>query len=259
MKKFAILAVVSILAVAASSCRREIVSFREMSPQDQFAYAKTFFDKRDYYKAKTQFTRVMMNNPGDPVIEPTQFYLAESYFNSEEFILAIEEYQKLINSMPQSQFVDDAEYKIALSYYRLSPKYSLDQEYTKKAVTQLQYFLDEYPTSEFDGPAREKLHECRNKLGMKEFKTGELYKRMGYPRAALISFRTVIEDYYDTDVVDDALYLMGECQIQMGNLEDAEMALQRLLKDFPDSRFREKAGEKLQDIQEELARYQIRK
>ncbi|MBN2417457.1 outer membrane protein assembly factor BamD [bacterium] len=259
MKKIVLLAVVSILAAAAASCRREIVSFRDMSPQDQFAHAKTFYDKKDYYRAKQQFTRVMMNNPGDPVIEGTQFYLAESYFYSDEFILAIEEYQKLINSMPQSEFVDDAEYKIALCYYRLSPKYSLDQEYTAKAVSQLQYFLDEYPLSEFVGEAREKLRECRNKLGMKEFKTGELYKKMGYPRAALISFKSVIDNYYDTDVVDDALFMMGECQLLMGNLEDAELAYQRLLDDFPASHFREKAGEKLQKIREELSRYQIGK
>ncbi len=241
-----------------SGCRRELVNFQEMAPEEQFLYAKKFFDKKDYYNAKLQFTRVVMNNSGNPIIEKAQFYLGESYFYNEEYILAIEEFKKLVSSMPQSELADDAVFKIARSYDELSPKYALDQEYTNKAISQYQLFLEEYPNSEFAVEARRRLHALRNRLGMKEFKVGELYRKMGYQRAALISYQTVIDEFYDTDMIDDALYRKGECHISMGDLEDAEKTFQELLTKFPESKYREKAESRLRSIQEELSKYTIK-
>jgi len=242
-----------------TACKKEIVSFKEKSAQEQFEYAKKFFDKKDYYRAKNQFTRVLLNNQGNSIVEPTQFYLAESYFNSKEYILAIEEYRKLVNSMPQSEYVDDANYKIALCFYKLSPKYSLDQDYTVKAIDQLQIFLEDYPDSDFTEKARFKLLECRNKLGLKEFKTGELYRRMGYHRAALLSFKNVLENYQDTEYVDDALFFIGSSQMIMGNFEDAEISFTRLITEYKNSEYVEKAEIQLKEIKNRLSKYKVKK
>ena len=135
----------------------------------------------------------------------------------------------------------------------------MDRAYTVQAIDQLQIFLEDHPGSDLADKARAKLHECRNRRGLKEFKTGELYRKMGYPRSALMSFKYVLENYSDTDYVDDALFLLGDSHLVMGNLEDAEIAFQKLVADYSESKYVEKSKVNLKKIQYELSKYQVRK
>jgi outer membrane protein assembly factor BamD len=221
---------------------------KSITPQDQFAAAKAVFDREDYFKAKNLFTVLVLNSPAGGTFERAQFYLAESEYGLKEFIEAIAEYEKLIKSMPGSEFVDDARYKIGMCYYKLAPGYALDQDYTFKAISQFQQFLDDHPDSEWRPEVERRLTDCRNKLAKKEFKTGELYIKMRYERAALISFDAVLELYRDSDFADDALFWKGETHRRLGEIEAADLAFRSLLVSYPQSPFVSKASSRLKDM-----------
>ena len=255
--RWRILVVIFVVLLVAGfwGCHGKRVNLRELTPEEQFAYAKQIFDKKDYHEAKTQFTIIVLNNPGGRIIDKAQFYLAETYYNLKEHILAVAEYEKLIRSLPQSPYVDDASYKVGMCYYRLAPGYGLDQEYTHKAISRFQQFLEDYPDSELKTEAEARLAECRNKLARKEFKTGELYRKMGYYRSAIISFDAVIENYYDTEFADDALYWKGECHRRVGEWEASEEAFQNLLAKYAQSPWIVKAEDKLRAVRETLTNH----
>ena len=236
-----------------SGCNKKSVNLREVPPEQQFEYAKGLYDKKDYEKAKFQFTVILLNNPGHAVIEDAQFYLAESYFGLGEYVLAISEYEKLIRSMPQSEYIDDARYKVGLSYYKLSPGYALDQEYTHKAISQFQQFLEENPESDLKEKVEEQLLECRFKLAKKEFKAGEQYRKMGYYKAAVIYFGAVIEKFYDTDFIAEALFWKGECHKKMNEWDEAEAAFKRVLDKYPQSPWAIKIEDRLTEIESKRA------
>jgi outer membrane protein assembly factor BamD len=231
-------------------CSKQTISLKESDPELQFEEAKKIFDKKNYYKAKMQFTVIVLNNPGHRIIEKAQFYLAESHYHLKEYIQAIAEYEKLIRSMPQSPFVDNARYKVGLCYYELSPGYALDQEYTHKAITQFQLFLEEYPASEVRPEVEKKLKEARAKLAKKEYKTGELYWKMGYYSSAVISFEAVMNEYYDTEYADDANYWQGACYLKLHEWDKAVTAYQMLLAKYPDSSLAGDAKGKLKEAVE---------
>jgi outer membrane protein assembly factor BamD len=237
-----------LLLVGLAGCGKEGTLGEGLSPEEQFAYTKRMFDKRDFYKAKMQFTVLVLNNPGSRIIEDAQFYLAECHFNLKEYLLAAAEYEKLIKSLPQSAYGDDARYKIGLCYEKLSPGYSLDQEYTLKAISQYQQFLEEHPESELRSTVEQNLKDCRNKIAQKEYKTGELYRKMGYHSSALISFNAVLENFYDTDFADDALYWKGFCLGKLGNGQEARAVYEMLLAKYPDSEFADPARERLKGL-----------
>ena len=245
---------VSFVAVCYWGCHRERVNLSQMTPEQQFDYAKQIFDKKDYYKAKMQFTIIVLNNPGHQIIEKAQFYLAESHYYEKEYLLAAEEYEKLIRSLPRSPFVDDARYKIGMCYYKMAPKYALDQEYTYKAISQFQLFLEEFPDSDFRPEVEKQLAVSVNKLARKEFMTGELYRKMSAYPAALISFNAVLERYYDTQYADDALYWKGECHRKLREWDEAEKAFKDLMDKHVQSNWVGKAEGKLKDIQRERER-----
>jgi outer membrane protein assembly factor BamD len=241
----------TVLAVSAACClacagRHQLL--KSASPADSFAKAKAVFDKKDYFKSKNLFTVIVLNNPAGETFEAAQYYLAESHFFLKEYIEAIAEYEKLIKSMPRSAYVDDSQYKIGLCYIKLSPGYALDQEYTYKAIDQLQKFLEEYPDSELKAEGEKRLAECREKLARKEYKTGELYTKMGYYKAAIISFDVVLEEYYDTSFADDALYMKAVSHLKLGEIEPADLAFRSLVVKYPDSPYRSKAENRLKSL-----------
>jgi outer membrane protein assembly factor BamD len=255
-KPFSVIAIGIVLACAFAwiGCGRQNLSSKALTPADQFTTAKAVFDKKDYFKAKGLFTMLVLNNPAGETFERAQFYLAESCYGLKEYVEAISEYEKLIKSMAQSSMVDDAQFKIGMCYYQLAPGYALDQDYTTKAIMQFQQFLEDFPNSELRPEVEKRLAECRDKLAKKEFKTGELYTKMGYYRAAIISFDAVLEDYYDTSYGDAALYLKGESHLRMGELESAELAFKALPVKYPDSPYRSKAEEKLKSLRVKMKR-----
>jgi len=233
-------------------CQKEVINQNSMSPEEQLDRAKRIFQKKDYYKAKTQLTIVVLNNPGHLIIEEAQFYLAETHYYLKEYFEAIAEYEKLIRSLPSSPFVDNARFKVGMCYFKLAPGYALDQEYRYKAVSQFQLFLEEFPDSELRPDVEKNLNECRTILAKKEYKTGELYRKMGYFQAAIISFDGILENFYETKYAPDALFWKGECYKKMGDLEKSEETFQNFLMRFPENTLAVRVREKLKEVREEL-------
>ncbi len=216
-------------------------NLKRMTLQERLSYAKKLFDDGKYLQAKTQFQIIVLNNPGSSVVDMAQFYLAESYFHLKEYITAAAEYEKLLNLYPRSAYVDDAQYKLGLAYYKLSPKADLDQKYTYRAIDEFQRFLEEYPQSEFVPKVAAMLQKCREKLAKKEFISGNLYRKMGYYRSAVIVFDEILSRYYDTSYAEDAYYWKAYCLTKIGKYAEARDNVQALLAKYPKTKFRERA------------------
>lgn len=242
-----------IVIVLLSQCNKETISPKSNTPEELYSYAKRLFDKKDYLKAKIQFSMLMINNrAGGEIYEKCKFYLAECYYYSKEYITAIQEYESLIKSIPQSTYREKAEYMIAMCYYKLSPHYSLDQEYTYQAIVHFQEFLEDFPGSEFRTDAEMKISQLRHKLAKKEFKKGELYRKMGRYRAAVFVYDWVLNNYYDTKFAEDALYWKSECLKKQLRYKEAMEACKKFLEKYPDSRFANRIRKMLKDINNRL-------
>jgi len=241
-----------ILLFLVAGCHRETINWRKLSNDDLFLYAKKLYDQKDWFDAKTHFTTVMLGSPGGAVLEQAQYLLGDCHFQLKEYVEAIAEFEKVIKSMPNGAYADDSRFKIGLCYDKLAPGYALDQDYTYKAIAEFETFLDEFPQSEFYPEAERKLKSCRDRLAKKEYKTGELYRKMGYYPAAIISFQSVEELFTDTDYADDAVYWRAECLRKMGNWEAAAEAYEKLMNVHPDSPLFPKARLKLKTVQEKI-------
>ncbi|MFQ5865029.1 MAG: outer membrane protein assembly factor BamD [bacterium] len=219
---------------------------------ERFELAKLMFSNRDFFDAKTQFKILTLNNPGIHFVDEAQYYLAESHFNLKEYIIAADEYSRLTRLYPKSQWVDDAQFKIALCDFKLSPKPSLDQKYTLQAVEHFQRFLEDFPNSDLVPEAERSLKICRSKLAEKEYKAGELYRKLHDYYAALVYFDTVLEKYYDTKFAHLALYWKGECLYKLDRKNEAHDVFRELLEKYPKSKYKSKALSRLKEIQSNI-------
>jgi len=224
----------------------------KLSPEERVAYAKKLFDKGRYTDAKLQFQVLVLNNPGSSIVDMAQFYLAECHFKLKDYIIAASEYEKLIKLYPRSEYVDDAQYKIALAYFKLSPKAELDQKYTYKAIEECQKFWEDFPGSEHAPEVAEILQKSREKLAKKQYKTGDLYRRMGYYRSAVLSFDAVLEKFYDTKYAESAYYWKAQCQYRLHQYKDARDTIQALLAKFPKTKYKTKAVSLAETIEKKI-------
>jgi outer membrane protein assembly factor BamD len=183
--------------------------------EEYFHYAMEKYNDEDYFEAVNDFTVVILRFTGSAVADSAQFYLASSHFYMDEFIISAAEFEKMINNMGQSPLIPDAQYMLAESYYQLSPRASLDQEYTIKALREFQMFVEENPVHKQRTEAEKKIVELREKMARKQFLNAELYRHMRENLSSLIYYDVILEQYYDTDYAEPALYGKGLVYMDM--------------------------------------------
>ncbi len=188
----------------------------------QYEKAMKLLDKKKYLRAQEEFNNLVIRGTHTDLGDDSQFYLAESYFLNKEYLLAIAEYDRLIRRMGFSPYVEKARWRVCESYVKESPKYYKDQSNTSKALSKLQEFIDDFPNSEFKGEANGQILELRNKLAQKEYATGILYIKMEEYPSAIISFESLINNYYDTDILEKGHIGIIRCYSLMDEYKKAE-------------------------------------
>jgi len=227
------LLLVALVLVIVSTCGRNKLR-ATLTAEERLKIAEKMYEDGDYLDAKTEFKIITLNFPGSTVSDRAQFFLGECHFQLKEYILANAEYEKLTRIFPNSDFVDDAQYKIALSNYRLSPKYSLDQTNTLKAIEEFQRFLEDYPGSDLLPEANKYMKLCREKLARKDYENAESYRKRTLYEAAIKYYDHVLDNYYDTDYAEKALFGKAEAYRKSGDIEQAKRFYQLYLEKFPD-------------------------
>jgi outer membrane protein assembly factor BamD len=225
---------------------------RVMPVEDRFAFAKALFDDGDYLDAVNEFTVITLQFQGSAFAADAQYYLGECRFAREEYLLAGFEYSVVKRNYPASPRVADAQYKLGLCYYMLSPRPALDQQYTKRAIDELQSFVEYYPSHEKAVDADAKIKELTVRLAEKEYETARLYSTMEYYRAALYYYDDVIEKYHDTEYAPLSSIGKVELLISRNRYREAAAESKRFLERYPNSVLRGRMEKLKNEIDEEL-------
>ena len=216
-------------------------SFVSMNASDRLKHAKQLFDEGDFYNAKIQFRIITLNYPGFTGAEEAQFYKAECNFELKEYYLAAYEYDRFVKNYPASEYADDALYKTGMAYLGLSPKSSLDQEYTYSAINAFQKLNTDFPYSKFLEDANTKIADCRAKLAKKKYDTAHLYQELHYWPSAIRYYYIVQTDFYDTKYAEDAAFWACHCYVKTKQFDKAKTDLKRFLLRYPNSKYRKRA------------------
>lgn len=206
-------------------------------PQTAFSLAKRNYDKEDYLQAIEDFSFIKVKFSGSNIIDKAQYYLAMCYFKREEFVLSAYEFETFVKNYPASSLMVEARYQLGMCYYNLSPKYTLDQTYTRYAIMEFQNFLSLYPNDKLAPKAEQRIQELRSKLAYKLLKSGDLYMTMENYKSAIIYYDLLLEEYFDSDYADDALYGKIQALMKKKKYEDVKKEIERFEKRFPQSEF----------------------
>lgn len=227
MKKLLVLYFPLLLLFGCSSA----IDTTNLGSQQRLDYAVRLYNEEDYELAIAELQAIILQFPGNAVVDDAQYYLAMCRFQRGELVLAAFEFSKLIKNMSASEFVPQAQFMLAESYYELSPNFSLDQKYTKKAIEEYQAFLDFFPANPNVAEAEKKIRELNTKLAQKEFNAAMIYEKLEFYIAASKYYDNVVEVYHDTPYAPMALYnkinILKAREKNVDALNEASKFLQR--------------------------------
>ncbi|WP_196886860.1 outer membrane protein assembly factor BamD [Aureivirga sp. CE67] len=262
MRKIKKISFIVISTLVLSSCGRYSKVLNKGTAEERYKLATELYDAGKYNKAVDLFEKVITPYQGKPQMERIQYMVAQSYFNLKDYILSSYYFDKFAKNFPTSSKKEEAMYMSAYSDYLASPKYSLDQSDTEKAITKMQVFIDSYPNSDRIADANKISKELRHKLEKKSFEIAKQYYKLEDYKAAIVSFDNFLSDNLGSSFKEEVLFLrlkashdlaMESVQKKKGErLNDAVKAFEKLERAFSDSQYLEEAKKLLIKINKEL-------
>ena len=218
--------------------------------KQRFDDGLAFFEEEKYGRAAQQFNIIVQRASHTDLGDDALFFLAESYYLEQDYDLALLEYEKLVSRMGFSPYIEKARWRICESLMKLSPNYYHDQDSSKKAIQEIQQFLDDYPKSEYSLDADKLIKKIRLTLARKNMETGELYMKLKAYDSAVVSYKIVTTDYYDTEYYNDANLEIIRCLVLMDKKDEATLFLDDLTEENEssiDKNFKELSSKILND------------
>ena len=170
------------------------------------------YNKKSYSKALILFDDLSQRYRGRAEAEDLSYYYAYTNYHLSDYTTARYQFKLFADTYPASPKAEECRYMAAYCFYLESPKYSLDQENTRKAIEALQLFINLYPKSTRVEEASKLIDDLRNKLEKKSYENAKLYLDIGDYKSAVIAFRNSLRDYPDTEYAEEMEYLSLEAQ-----------------------------------------------
>jgi outer membrane protein assembly factor BamD len=175
------------------------------SPEDAYRKGVELYERGKYSRAIEYLQGVFDFGRTSEYAADAQLLLARANANAGDYLLASNEYQRFIQLYRSDPRLPQAEYENAMTFVSRSPSYQLDQTDTERSVTQLQLFMDRYPTSEYVASADSTIKVLREKMARKQYESAGLYERRELYEAAALTYVGLFDRYPDTVWADDAL------------------------------------------------------
>lgn len=231
----AVVMMVLVTLTALTACGAGRTPIYQLSPDQLLERGMTDYQEERYRSAIQAFERLLLDSPHHPRVEEIRYYLAMSHMGNEEFIAAAEEFQRLSQDFPGGMYAEEARFRVCESYKHLSPHVQLDQEYTRAAIDHCLALVRNYPGSRFVEQAWQVVEEMEAKLAEKIVVGGKYYYRRGAYDSAIIYFQEALRRYPNAPVAPKALLRLVKSFIEIDDMEEAQAARDRLLREHPDT------------------------
>lgn len=211
MRKLLYILTVSVLLVSCSEYQK-VYKNEEVAPK--YAMGEKLYNEGDYKRARNLFEQIVPGYRGKPGAEKLMYMYGNTFYEMEEWVTCAYQLERFVKAYPRSEKLEEMSFKAAKSQYELSPRFSLDQEDTNKAILKLQNFMNTYPKSEYFKEASNLALELDAKLQEKAYEIAKGYHhrisggtqfRDDY-YAAITAFDNFLNDFPGTKYREKALY-----------------------------------------------------
>lgn len=266
LQKQGYILLVGCLAIFLGSCNEYQNALKSTDIKEKYELAERYYNEGDFKRAQRLFEQIAPKYQGKPQGERVMFFLSSTQFKNRSYYLSGYSFERFLKSYPNSDKKQEAAFYTAKSYYMLSPKYSLDQTDTDKALSKLQDFINGFPESEYFNEANEMALELTRKKEQKTFEIAKQFDRLGeFNLPLLISSITAMDNFLiehpGSEFREDAYYyklksatilaLNSTIQKKEERINEAKEAHRLLFKYFPETKYSKEAQVHLESLEKE--------
>lgn len=216
---------------------------KDLTVEEQYEQGVKYMNRGYYVKALENFNRIRNYHRDDPYSVKAELAIADLYFKKSEWDQARLAYEDFLRLHPRHEDVDYVVYRLGMTSWKKAPRIaSRDQSWTRQAVNTWTGFDTRYAESEYVDDVNEKLGEARNRLARKEVVIGEFYYHRAsrgdrhasaWP-AVIGRMEGVLRTYPECTEAPKALGMLTVAYVEVGRIDDAQMAAARLETDHAD-------------------------
>jgi len=188
--------------------------------------ARSLYYKKEYKEAVNQCEEIIAKFPLSEITIKANYLGGNSLRALGERYLAIDKYEKIIGQYPESYYARQSYLRLAESYFQLKE--------TEKGISLWRELISRYPNS----------YESMTSL----WNLARYYTNNNADLKALDYYRELSERFSQSRLGDDALYWKGKILENMGSDEDAKIAYEKLIREYPLSYYTERIIEQRSDI-----------
>jgi outer membrane protein assembly factor BamD len=184
----------------------------QMSAQELAQDGMDQYTSGNYRKAIDSFEKLKDYYPFDKLAILAELKIADAHFNLEEYEEAIVAYEEFANLHPLNEAIPYVIYQTGLCYFNRVDTIDRDQTNALKALEIFNRLTRQHPEDPYAFKANEKAKECLKSIAGHEFYVGLYYYKSKHYKAALVRFRSVLSQYPDVGVHQQALHYIARCE-----------------------------------------------
>jgi outer membrane protein assembly factor BamD len=222
---------------ATNDLNKDAAQYQDRTIDDIYAAAWTQINKGNWDLAAAQFNEVDRQHPYSVWARRAQLMSAFCAYQANKYDEAVSTADDYISLHPGSQEVAYAFYLKAISLYEQIVDVGRDQSKTEGALVALQDVVQRFPDTEYARDATLKIDLTQDHLAGKEMEVGRYYLTRGDYIGAINRFKVVVQQYYSTPQIAEALERLTEANYALGLNSEAQTAAAVLGANYPGSQW----------------------
>lgn len=222
--------------------------------RELFIVATREVRRKNHEVGRLLFTTIITTYPDSPYLPMAKLAIADSFYlqgTTSDLIQAAAAYQDWLTFFPTHPLADRVLLKIAESEMRQIGRPDRDASRARKAEQRLRALLQQYPNSSLRNEAEVRLTEVQDNLGLHNLWIANFYykravdqKKAGL-KGAQSRYLEILEKYPRFGWMDEALFKLAVTYQVEEETDQAARYFQRIVRDYPNSEYAEKAKEQL--------------
>lgn len=209
--------------------------------------ANKFYDKKDYLHARELFESLMPVVKGTKNFEPMYYKYAMACFMLRDYNSASYHFKNYSKSFPNSANTSESDFLHAYAIYKMSPKITVMQSTTEKALEVMQSYVNQNPDGKHTEEAKKYIAELQDKLEEKAAIAAKLYYNISQYRAASVVYKNLQSEFPFSKKMDEYQYMIVKSNYKFAKSSIREKqeerfvavlsAYQELVDAYPQSKF----------------------
>ncbi len=213
--------------------------------------------KSSYDTARLLFQTIVTTYTESPFLPLAKLAIADTFYRegtTSALIQAGASYRDWLTFFPTHVLADDVMLKMAEAEMRQMGLPSRSTEHARKAEQQLKVVLQQFPATTLRPEVNKRLTEVQENLAMHDLDVATFYYQKftlgtaNNPKGAQSRLREIVEKYPNFSYTDQVLHDLARTYLDEEEPDEAAKYYARLMREFPNSRYAEKAGEELDKI-----------